>query len=152
MASAMAQHRKGVVLMIGATLCWATAGVLVRNMEVVDAWKITFWRSFFMTMFLLAVLSFQHGGGLAKRIHAMGWPGWALACGSRRCSTLHPGAVDDDGGQHAGIRQHFFMAAPPGRIFRTRRSPPTWIAMLAAIGGITVMFFDSCPVAAGPAT
>ena len=33
-----AEHRKGIVMMVGATLCWATAGILVRNMEVTDGW------------------------------------------------------------------------------------------------------------------
>ena len=36
-------------------------------MDVRDGWKITFWRSLFMTVFLLVVLAFQHGGNLPRR-------------------------------------------------------------------------------------
>jgi len=61
-------------------LCWATAGVLVRNMEITDGWKITFWRSSIMTVFLLVVLSFQHGSRLLYRVHAMDGPGWYQGC------------------------------------------------------------------------
>lgn len=141
-----AQHRKGIALMIGATLCWASAGVLVRNMEVLDPWKITFWRSLFMTLFLLGVLSFQHGGRLARRIHAMGWPGvvsgllfalmficFILALSKTTvANTLVVGSIAP------------FMAALFGRIFlREAVALRTWIAMVVAVGGITVMFFDS---------
>lgn len=144
--STSAQHRKGIALMVGACLCWASAGVLVRNMEVLDAWKITFWRSLFMTLFLLGVLSFQHGGRLARRIHAMGWPGvvsgllfalmflcFILALSKTTvANTLVVGSISP------------FMAALFGRIFLHEAvAPRTWIAMVVAIGGITVMFFDS---------
>src|SRR5712664_4737016 len=69
------EHRKGIALMVGATMCWATAGILMRNMEITDGWTISFWRSFFMTAFLLVVLCLQHGSRLLQRVHAMGWPG-----------------------------------------------------------------------------
>jgi drug/metabolite transporter (DMT)-like permease len=141
-----AQHRKGIALMIGACLCWASAGVLVRNMEVHDGWKITFWRSLFMTVFLLLVLSFQHGGRLPQRIRAMGWPGvisgllfalmfvcFILALSTTTvANTLVLGSISP------------FMAALFARLFLHEHvAARTWIAMLAAIGGITVMFAES---------
>jgi drug/metabolite transporter (DMT)-like permease len=141
-----AEHRKGIALMVGATLCWATAGVLVRNMEVTDGWKITFWRSLFMTAFLLVVLSVQHGPRLPQRIHAMGWPGvisgllfaWMMICFILALSlttvanTLVVGSISP------------FVAALCGRLFLGEKvAPRTWIAMIAAIGGITMMFFDA---------
>jgi drug/metabolite transporter (DMT)-like permease len=141
-----AQHRKGIALMIGATLCWATAGVLVRNMEVTDGWKIAFWRSFFMTAFLLVVLSVQHGSRLPQRVHAMGWPGvmsgllfaWMMICFILALSlttvanTLVVGSISP------------FVAALCGRLFLGEKvAPRTWIAMIAAIGGITMMLFDA---------
>ena len=141
-----AEHRKGIALMIGATLCWATAGVLVRNMEVTDGWKIAFWRSSFMTAFMLVVLAFQHGGHLPRRIRAMGWPGvvsgllfagmmisFILALSlTTVANTLVVGSISP------------FVAALCGRLFLGEKvAPRTWIAMIAAIGGITMMFFDA---------
>jgi drug/metabolite transporter (DMT)-like permease len=140
-----AEHRKGIVMMVGATLCWATAGILVRNMEVTDGWKITFWRSSIMTVFLLVVLSFQHGTRLLHRIHAMGWPGvisGLLFAGMMICfilalslttvaNTLVVGSISP------------FVAALCGHLFLGEKvAPRTWIAMIAAIGGIVMMFFD----------
>ena len=142
-----AQHRKGIVLMLGATLCWATAGVLVRNMEVTDGWKITFWRSFFMTVFMLLVLAYRHGsGGIWQRIRAMGWPGvltgmlfagmmisFILALSlTTVANTLVVGSISP------------FVAAVCGYLFLGEKvAPRTWFAMTIAIGGIVIMFFDA---------
>jgi len=141
-----AEHRKGIALMVGATLCWASAGILVRNMEVTDGWKIAFWRSLFMTAFLLVVLSFQHGSRLLQRVHAMGWPGvvsgllfagmmisFILALSlTTVANTLVVGSISP------------FVAALCGRLFLGEKvAPRTWLAMIAAIGGITMMFFDA---------
>ena len=142
-----AEHRKGIVLMIGATLCWATAGVLVRNMEVTDGWKITFWRSFFMTVFMLLVLAYRHGsGGIWQRIRAMGWPGvltgmlfagmmisFILALSlTTVANTLVVGSISP------------FVAAVCGYLFLGEKvAPRTWFAMTIAIGGIVIMFFDA---------
>jgi len=140
-----AEHRKGIVMMVGATLCWATAGILVRNMEVTDGWKITFWRSSFMTAFLLAVLSFQHGSRLVQRVHAMGWPGvvsgllfagmmisFILALSlTTVANTLVAGSISP------------FVAALCGHLFLGEKvASRTWLAMIAAIAGIVMMFFD----------
>lgn len=141
-----AEHRKGILLMLGATLCWATAGVLVRNMEVTDGWKITFWRSFFMTVFMLLVLAYRHGGGVWQRIRAMGWPGvvtgmlfagmmisFILALSlTTVANTLVVGSISP------------FVAALCGYLFLGEKVPPrTWLAMVVAIGGIVIMFFDA---------
>jgi len=132
--------------MVGATLCWATAGILVRNMEVTDGWKIAFWRSFFMTAFLVVVLCFQHGSRLLQRVHAMGWPGvvsgllfagmmisFILALSlTTVANTLVVGSISP------------FVAALCGRLFLGEKvASRTWLAMIAAIGGITMMFFDA---------
>ena len=141
-----AEHRKGIALMVGATLCWATAGILVRNMHVTDGWKITFWRSLFMTAFMIAVLGIQHGGRLPQRVRAMGWPGvlsgflfaWMMICFILALSlttvanTLVVGSISP------------FVAALCGYLFLGEKNAArTWVAMLAALGGIVIMFFDA---------
>jgi drug/metabolite transporter (DMT)-like permease len=144
-----AQHHKGIALMVGATLCWASAGVLVRTMEIRDGWIITFCRSAFMTVFLLVVLSLQHRSQLPRRIRDMGWPGvvsgllfalmficFILALSKTTvANTLVVGSISP------------FAAALFGRIFLHESvTTRTWIAMLAAIGGIILMFFDALSI------
>src|SRR3972149_8144569 len=68
-------HRKGVLMMIGAGLCWSTGGILVRNGALTDPWEIVFWRSVFMVVFMLAVLAFWHRGRTFEKIAAVGREG-----------------------------------------------------------------------------
>lgn len=140
-----ASHRLGIVLMIGATVCWALAGILVRTLALKDAWEITFWRSFFMAVFLLVVLGIQYRGELGARIRATGRAGvvsgflWSLmyvcfiVALSRTtvANTLIVCSISP------------FMAAAMGRVFLHERVPMrTWIAMLVAVSGIVLMFAD----------
>jgi len=140
-----AAHRLGIALMIGATTCWAMAGVLVRTLSLADAWEITFWRSFFMAIFLLVVLGIQYRGQLWSRIHATGRTGvvsgllWALmyvcfiVALSRTtvANTLVVCSISP------------FMAALMGRIFLRELVPlRTWVAMTVAVAGIVMMFVE----------
>ena len=139
-------HRRGVLLMVGATLCWASAGMLVRNMDLRDSWEITFWRSLFMTLFILGVLSLQYRGAVFARLHAVGLPGviagalWALMY---VCFILALG--------HTSVANVLvlssvapFTSALLGRLVLHERVPArTWLAILAAVGGIVWMFVDS---------
>lgn len=143
---ARARHRRGVLLMVGATACWATAGMLVRNMDLRDSWEITFWRSLFMTLFIGAVLVWQYRGGVRARMRMVGMPGvaagalWALMY---VCFILALG--------HTTVGNVLvlssvapFTAALFGALFLHERIPArTWATLSLAICGIVVMFMDS---------
>jgi drug/metabolite transporter (DMT)-like permease len=141
-----ADHRRGLLLMLGATLCWATAGVLVRSQSVRDGWEVTFWRSFFMVLFLTGVLVVQYRAETLRRIRAIGLPGlisgvlWAtmfiafILALSRTtvANTLVLCSISP------------FLSAIMGWLVLSERVPVrTWIAMAAAFGGIALMFVDS---------
>ena len=142
----LSQHGKGVLLMIGATLCWASAGMLVRNMHLTRGWEITFWRSLFMTLFILGVLMAQYRGATLERVRAVGKPGvivsvlWALMY---VCFILALG--------HTTVANVLvltsispFAAALLGWLFLHERVPGrTWVAMIATCGGIALMFAES---------
>lgn len=139
-------HRLGVLLMIGATVCWGSAGMLVRTQRVTDPWEITFWRSFFMTLFILAVLTVQYRGEVLSRLRATGLPGlvsaalWALmyVCfivalsKTTVANTLVVCSISP------------FMSALFGWFFLREAVPVrTWLAMLFAVSGIVLMFVES---------
>jgi drug/metabolite transporter (DMT)-like permease len=140
------EHHRGVLLMVGATLCWASAGMLVRNMDLRDSWEITFWRSLFMTLFILGVLALQYRARMFERLRAVGLPGvvagalWALMY---LCFILALG--------HTTVGNVLvlssiapFTAALLGRLLLRERVPGrTWLAMIAAFVGILLMFLDS---------
>lgn len=145
-SEAGAGHQRGVLMMVGATLCWASAGMLVRNMDLRDSWEITFWRSLFMTLFILGVLALQYRGALFARLREVGVPGviagalWALMY---VCFILALG--------HTTVANVLvlssvapFTSALLGRVVLHERVPVrTWLAMSAAFAGIVWMFVDS---------
>jgi drug/metabolite transporter (DMT)-like permease len=145
-AIGFSDHTRGVLLMIGATLCWASAGVLVRSMRLTGAWEITFWRSLFMTLFVLGVLAAQYRGATVERIRAVGRPGvvvgalWALMY---VCFILALGRTTVANVLVlSGISP--LAAAVLGRLFlREHVHTRSWLAMVAACGGIGLMFVES---------
>jgi drug/metabolite transporter (DMT)-like permease len=146
MSLAPREHRRGVLLMVGATACWSLAGILVRNMRLTDGWEMTFWRSLFMTAFVLAVLVRQYGTSTWSRIKAVGTPGimvgalWALMY---ICFILALG--------HTTVANVLvlsslapFAAALTGRIFLHERVPGRiWFAVAAAVIGVVLMFVEA---------
>jgi drug/metabolite transporter (DMT)-like permease len=139
-------HRRGVVLMLGATLCWATAGMLVRNMDLRDSWEITFWRSLFMTLVIGCVLVYQYRGATLARFRAVGRGGvitgalWALMY---VCFIL---ALGRTAVANVLVLSAIapFSSALLGRIALAERVPGrTWAAMLVAFAGIVIMFVES---------
>ena len=145
-ANGLSEHARGVLLMIGATLCWSSAGMLVRSMHLTSAWEITFWRSLFMTLFVLGVLAVQYRRATVQRIRAVGRPGlvvgalWALMY---VCFILALGRTTVANVLVlSGISP--FAAAVLGRLFlRERVHVRSWLAMVAAGSGIGLMFVES---------
>jgi drug/metabolite transporter (DMT)-like permease len=141
-----AAHRRGVLLMVGATLCWSLAGMLVRNMDLQDSWEITFWRSLFMTLCISGVLAVQYRGETVKRLFAVGVPGliagalWALMY---VCFILALG-LTTVGNVLVLASVTPFTAALAGWMFLREQVPMrTRITMVVAFAGILFMFADS---------
>jgi len=139
-------HRRGVLLMVGATLCWSLAGMLVRNLELRDSWEITFWRSLFMTVFISGFLVVQYRGATLHRLFAVGWPGliagalWALMY---VCFILALGLTTVANVLVlASVTP--FTAALAGWLFLRERVPMrTRVTIVVALAGIVLMFVES---------
>jgi len=140
------EHRRGVLFMLGATSCWAMAGILIRSMRLTDGWEITFWRSLFMTVFVLGVLVVQYRGATWQRIMAVGWPGmlvgalWALMY---VCFILALGRTTVANVLVLSSLAPFASAIMGGLFLHERVPGRIWFAMTAAIAGIVLMFVDS---------
>lgn len=75
-------HRQGAALMLVCTLLWSLSGVVTRQLETARGFEVAFWRSFFTTLTLTALLAWPGGvRALWTRIRAGGasqW--WSAAC------------------------------------------------------------------------
>lgn len=144
--SRTAQHRRAVALMLAATLCWATAGMLVRNMDLRDSWEITFWRSLFMTLVIAGLLVFQYRGATAARFRAVGVNGlitgalWALMY---VCFILALGRTTVANVLVLSALAPFSSALLGRLALHERVAPRTWGSMLIAFGGVVIMFAES---------
>ncbi len=71
------RHRHAVVLMFCVGLLWSIAGVLTRHIGQASGWEITFWRSFFCALAMLAILAFSHRTQAIAEIRRPGLVGLA---------------------------------------------------------------------------
>ncbi len=136
-------HRRALLMMVGATLCWSTAGPLVRSMRFTDSWEIVFWRSIFLSLFIGGWLWQQHRGDALRKIRAVGTPGLISAglltimfigfiIALSRTTVANTLIIASSA--------PFFAALFGWMFLREQVAPRTWLAMIAAFAGIVVMF------------
>lgn len=141
-----AARARAIAFMVVAAVCWSSGGYLVRQLSITDAWEIVLWRSVFMALFVLGVLTAMHRGRTVAAIRAVGWPGVAagafLACtffffiASLTRTTVANTFVL--------MSVSPFLAALAGRLVLKEPVPArTWVAMTVAFAGIVVMFADA---------
>jgi drug/metabolite transporter (DMT)-like permease len=138
-------HRNAALLLAFCAMCWSIAGVFTRHLERADGFEITFWRSFFCAIAMLAILAWKRRGNPLALVVAMGWPGlfsgamWAImfTCfmlAITRTSVANTLLV---------LSVSPLLAALLGRaVLGVRISPMTWMAIVLAGVGIWWMVRD----------
>ena len=132
--------------MIIAATCWSSGGFLVRQLSIVNAWEIVFWRSAFMTVFVAGVLAVIHRRAMPRAVLDAGVPG--LLAGAFLAATFFffIGSLTRTTVANTNILMSVspFLAALAARVILKEPVPlRTWIAMLVAFAGIVVMFAQS---------
>jgi drug/metabolite transporter (DMT)-like permease len=138
-----ARHRRAVLFMIVAAVCWSTGGILVRQLSITNAWEIVFWRSLFMTLFVAGVLLVMHGRGMPRAIRAAGLPGVIAGLLLAGTFFFFIGSLTRTTVANTFVLMSVspFLAALAGWFVLRERVPArTWIAMAIAFCGILVMF------------
>jgi drug/metabolite transporter (DMT)-like permease len=144
--TAAARHRRAILFMIVAAICWSSGGILVRALSIANAWEIVFWRSLFMAAFVAGVLFVLHGARMPRAVVAVGRPG--LLSGLLLAATFFffIGSLTRTTVANTFVLMSVspFLAALAGRLVLKEKVPArTWIAIGVAFGGIVVMFADS---------
>lgn len=137
---------RGLLLMIGAGLCWSTGGVLVRLTSLGDGWEIVFWRSLFMVLTVAAFLLAVHRGRAIATVGAVGR--WGVVTGFFLALTFifFILALTRTTVANTLVTMSLspFVAALFGWLALREAVPArTWAAMAAAILGMIVMVADS---------
>jgi len=139
-------HRRALLMMVGATLCWSSAGPLVRSMQITDSWEITFWRSIFLCLFMIGWLWTQYRRDAWPKIRAVGLPGLISAALLTVMFVSFIVALSHTTVANVLIVSSsapFFAALAGWLLLRERVSPQTGLAMIAAFSGIVVMFIGA---------
>ena len=141
-----AQHRRGVLLILGAALCWSLSGLIVRNTLVANNWEIVFWRSLFSFLFLAGLLGFWHQSRVIAEIRAGGWPIVASGVLFATMMTFFIIAIALTTVANAQVISSIapLVAALLAFVFLAERlALRTWVAILVASVGIAIMFAES---------
>lgn len=141
-----ARHRRAILFMIVAAICWSSGGLLVRALSIANAWEIVFWRSLFMAAFVAGVLFVMHGRRMPQALAAVGRPG--LLSGLLLAGTFFffIGSLTRTTVANTFVLMSVspFLAALAGRLVLKEKVPArTWVAIGLAFAGIVVMFADS---------
>ena len=132
-------------MVLAGGLCLSTSGLLLRNMEAVDGWQILFWRNVAFVATLAAFVFVRHGRDSLRVTLATGPAGALVATALGLGSACYVFAM-----LNTTVANVLFMlgatpfatALAAWLLLGERISRGAALAMLAALGGIALMFAD----------
>lgn len=139
-------RRKGVILLLCSGLIASCGGPIFRAIGEASAWQILFYRALGMLLVVGLFVLARNGGqlrGAFGRLGLRGLAGAAFLAGAFICYVLAMTLT-------TVANTLFLLAAGPlvgallGRVFLGDKvKPVTWVAMLIAVAGISLMVSDS---------
>jgi drug/metabolite transporter (DMT)-like permease len=136
-------HGRAVALMVLVTLLWSIAGVVTRHLDAARSFEVTFWRSLFNAIALLAILAVMRGAGLWRTFAAGGRLLWisGISWGIMYTAFMIALTLTSVANVLVTMAVGPLITALFSRIFLAHRLPArTWLAILAAAAGIAWMF------------
>ena len=136
-------HNRAVLLMVGVTLLWSTAGVVTRQLESARSFEITFWRSAFTALSLLVILPFFQGRQVFRQILQGTTTFWISGICWSVMFTAFMVALTMTSVANVLVTMSLgpLLTALVARIFIGHRIPlRTWIAIFVAGAGIVYMY------------
>ena len=141
----MTDRGRGSLMIMAASVCWATEGLLIRLVHS-DDWQTLFWTSLAMSVSIGGWLAVTHGRNMIGAVRATGWPG-AIASTALALAyacfifSLNRTAVANTVVLLATIP---LIAAILARVVLGERiSRRTLIACIGAFAGVALMVSDS---------
>lgn len=134
-------HRSAVLLMLLVTLLWSSAGVVTRHLEAARGFEITFWRSSFNALALVAILGALRGRALLKAMR--GAAVWASGLCWAVMFTAFMVALSLTTVANVLVTMSLapLFTALFARVFLQQPIPRrTWVAIAVAGAGIAWMF------------
>lgn len=139
------ERLKGVLLMLGAAVCFSTGGLFVRLADSTPAASLLVGRSAVVFVFLAIVLGRWHGRGLLAKVRSGGAAGLLSAAflGATMCFFIFAVTRTTVASASALMSTGPLMLTVAAWIFLKEKPPlATWAAIAVALGGVVLMFAD----------
>ena len=139
-------HRRAALTLAFCALCWSIAGVVPRHLEAASGFEITFWRSAFCAVTVLAVLAWRTRGAPLAPVLRMGAPGlvsgamWAVMF---TCFMVALSLTSVANTLLVMSVSPLLAALLAWALLGERPVPSTWLAIVAAGIGIWWMVRDA---------
>lgn len=101
-ASMVNTHRQGVLMLLGATLAWSSAGLFARAIPL-DTPTVILWRGLAGLAGLILLLLWLQGRAGLRDFTRLGWAGWAYALASGFGMLLFVGSLKATSIAHVAI-------------------------------------------------
>jgi drug/metabolite transporter (DMT)-like permease len=138
-------YARGVVCVLAGGACLSFGGVLIRHFETANGWQIIFYRAIGFVLALSIFLALKHRGRFFAAFLAVGWPGVIAAVSlgmGTACYVFGMLLTSVANVVFTLSAGPFFAAGVAWLVLRERIGLPTLLAMLAAAGGVGLMFAD----------
>jgi drug/metabolite transporter (DMT)-like permease len=136
---------RGTLMVASAAICWSTGGLLQRLISA-DPWTTIFWRAVFAAVFLFAFVLWRDRGRGLRPFKESGWAGIAVGFCFAAASTFYIFSLSLTKVANTLIvlsTSPFLTALLAWLVLGEPVRGRTWVAIAAAIGGISVMVVSS---------
>ncbi len=138
-------YGRGVVCVLAGGACLSFGGVLIRQFEAAGGWQIIFYRAIGFILALSIFLALRHRRRFFAAFLAVGWPGVIAAVSlglGTACYVFAMLLTSVANVVFTLAAGPFFAAGIAWLMLRERIRLPTLLAMVAAAGGVGLMFAD----------
>lgn len=136
----------GAAIVVSGALALSFSGLIIRQVEVADAWQILFFRSLGMIITLTLFLSVTHGRKMVSGFVRSGWRGWSLALLIGPSFALYTLALTITSVAEVSFvvtTLPLFTALLAWIFLRERVRLGTWVAIIVVLLGVSIMVSDS---------
>ncbi|MDZ7937233.1 MAG: DMT family transporter [Rhodoferax sp.] len=136
-------HNRAVLLMVGVTFLWSTAGMVTRHLEYARSFEVTFWRAFFTVLALMVILPIVKGRDVFLKVRQADAGFWLSGvCWSVMFTAFMVAlTLTSVGNVLVTMSIGPLLTAVIARIFIGYHVPRrTWVAIVVAGAGIVYMY------------
>ena len=139
-------------MMVGAAFLWSIAGVVTRHLDHARSFEVTFWRSLFCALTMIAWFAYTQGWGAIAYVRASGKAGlvsglmWAVMF---TCFMIALTMTSTANVLIVNALSPLFATLLAWAVLKSTIAMRTWLAIATAMIGMLIMFANQAQGGAG---